>query len=158
MVSTAKLFEEDVTENSAESIYIDDLGDVAAAALVIPEIRSQASAAVIGADSIEFMALLRDHESDQFSVGVCGDAENVHYSQLNSIILDIGTYLVTNVGVPLFVGVLGSYIESKIDLHKSEDIELRVGVVKGKGKSKKKYSISGKPRDVMKAVKELDKK
>ena len=158
MVSTAKVFEADVAERSAESAYIDDLGDASGAALVIPEIHPQESAAVIGADAIEFMSLLRDQESDQFSVGVCGDAGNVHYSQLNSIILDIGTYILTNVGVPLFVGVLGSYIESKIDLHKSDDIELRVGIVKGKGKSKKKYSISGKPRDVMKAVKELEKK
>jgi hypothetical protein len=157
-MTSAKIFEEDVAQTSPASVYLDGLGDLGAVALVIPDIRPQAPSPVIGADAVEFMALLRDHESDQFSVGICGDAEDVHYSQLNSIILDIGMYLLTDVGVPLFVDVLGSYIESKIILHNSDDIQLRVEIVKGKGKSKKKYSISGNPRDVMKAVKELDKK
>jgi hypothetical protein len=158
MSSTAKFYEEDVAEQSAASIYIDNLGDSGGIALVIPEISPQAPTAVIGADAIEFMALLRDHESDQVSIGVCGDADNVHYSQLNSIILDIGTYLLTDVGVPLFVAVLGSFIETKISQHNSEDIELRVNVVKGKGAGKRKYSVSGKPKDVLKVVKELKKK
>ncbi|MGF6667207.1 hypothetical protein [Pseudomonas monsensis] len=158
MSAIAKLYEEDVAEQSAVSIYIDNLGEEGGIALVIPETSPQAPAAVIGADAIEFMALLRGQESDQVRIGVCGDAENVHYSQLNSIILDIGTYLLTDVGVPLFVTVLGAFIETKISQHNSEDIELRVNVVKGKGARKKKYSVSGKPKDVLKVVKELKKK
>lgn len=158
MSSTAKIFQEDVAEQSAASIYIDNLGDASAVALVIPEVSPQDGVAIIGADAIEFMMILREQEADEVSIGVCGDAENVHYSQLNSIILDIGSYLLTDVAVPLFVAVLGAFIESKISQHKSEDFELRVGIVKGKGKGKKKYSVSGKPKDVLKLVKELDKK
>ncbi|SDS63576.1 hypothetical protein SAMN05216496_2043 [Pseudomonas sp. Z003-0.4C(8344-21)] len=158
MSSAAKLYEEYVAEQSAASIYIDKLGEEGGIALVIPETTPQTPAAVIGADAIEFMALLRDNESDQVVIGVCGDAQNVHYSQVNSIILDIGTYLLTDVGVPLFVTVLGAFIETKISQHNSEDIELRVNVIKGKGKRKKKYSVSGKPKDVLKVVKELNKK
>ncbi|WPO97546.1 hypothetical protein SFA35_12755 [Pseudomonas sp. HR96] len=155
MSSSASFFEEDIPEQSAVSIYIDNLGDASAIALVIPEVSPQDGVAIIGADSIEFMTLLREQESDEVSIGVCGDAQNLHYSQLNSIILDIGSYLLTDIGIPLFVTVLGSFIESKINQHKSEDIELRVSVVKGKGKAKKKYHVSGKPRDVLKIVKEL---
>lgn len=158
MSSTAKIFEEVVAEQSAVSIYIDNLGDASTVALIIPEVSPQDGVAVIGADAIEFMTLLREQESNQVSIGVYGDAENVHYSQLNSIILDIGSYLLTDIAVPVFVTVLGAFIQSKISQHKSEDIELRVGIVKGKGKGKKKYHVSGKPRDVLKLVKELEKK
>jgi hypothetical protein len=157
MSSTAKVFSTDVAEQSAVSMYIDNVGDESTVALVIPE-PAESGTAIIGSDAIEFMTLLREQESEDVSIGVCGDAENLHYSQHNSIILDIGSYLLTNVGVPLFVTVLGGFIESKISQHKSEDIELRVEVVKGKGKGKKRYNISGKPRDVLKAVKELEKK
>jgi hypothetical protein len=155
--STAKIFEEDVAEHSAASIYIDGLGDASAVALVVPEVSPQDGAAVIGADALDFMTLLREQESDQVSIGVCGETENIHYSQLNSIILDIGSYLLTNVGVPLFVSVLGSYIESKISQHNSEEIELRVSIIKGRGKSKKKYFVSGKPKDVLRVIKGLEK-
>lgn len=158
MSSTAKIFQEDVAEQSPVSIYIDNLGDAGVVALVVPEVSPHSGVAVIGADAIEFMTLLREQDADEVSIGICGDAENVHYSQLNSIILDIGSYLLTDVAVPLFITVLGAFIESKMSQHKSGDIELRVSIVKGKGKGKKKYSVSGKPKDVLTVVKGLDKK
>ncbi|POA17264.1 hypothetical protein C1886_22745 [Pseudomonas sp. FW300-N1A1] len=158
MSSTARIFEEVVAENSAASKYIDSLGDTSAITLLIPEASPEAPAAIIGADAIDFMALLRDHLSEDVSIKVCGDADSVHYSQLNSIIIDIGTYILSDVSVPLFVTVFGAYIHSKISQHNSEDIEVRIELIKGKGANKRKYRVSGRANAVLKVVKELEKK
>lgn len=158
MSSAAKVLEEVVSESSTESKYIETLGETGVIALLIPEISPGAPAAVIGADAIDFMGLLRDNASEEVQIEVFGDAENIHYSQLNSIIIDIGTYILTEVSVPLFVTVFGAYIHSKISQHNSEDIEVRLELVKGKGANKKKYRVSGKAKAVLKIVKDIDKK
>lgn len=157
MSSTANIFEDDVTEESAAACYMDNLGDTSAIALLIPEAPPGASAAVIGADAIEFMTLLRDHESEEICIDVCGDAEAVHYSQLNSIIIDVGAYILSTLAIPVFVNIFSDYIKSKVSQHNSEDIEVRVEVIKKKGNKRKNYRISGKPKAVLKIVRELEK-
>ncbi|MFI3046597.1 hypothetical protein [Pseudomonas coronafaciens] len=158
MSSTAKVFEEDIAANSSTALYIESLGDEGVIALLIPEVSADAPVALIGSSVAEFMELLRDNESDDVTIEVCGDAENVHFIQLNSIIIDIGTYILTDVAAPVFLSVFANYIYAKISQYNSNDIEVRVEVVRGKGAKKKKYKISGPAESVLKVVKELEKK
>ncbi|MBD8791032.1 hypothetical protein IFR09_11680 [Pseudomonas syringae] len=158
MSSTAKVFEEDIAANSSTALYIENLGDEGVIALLIPEVSADAPVALIGSSAAEFMELLRDNESDDVIIEVCGDAENVHFIQLNSIIIDIGTYILTDAAAPVFLSVFANYIYAKISQYNSNDIEVRVEVVRGKGAKKKKYKISGSAESVLKVVKELEKK
>lgn len=151
-------FEEEIGEHSAESRIIDEgIERENTIALLIPI--PEEGLGIVGADAVEFMQYLRERETDDLEVKILGDGEDLHYSQMNSIIVDIGTYLVTDVAVPIFVAVLSAFVEDKLRQYKSDDIELRISVIKekGKGKSKKKYQVSGKAKDVLKIVKELEK-
>lgn len=123
--------------------------------LVIPESN------IIGINSIEFKNFLEDNLENGYDIDVYGDADNVSYLSLNSIIIDIGVFCATTIGFPILVNLLSDYIQSKISEHKSSNLSIRGSLIKidkkNKTKSKIKYHISGEAEDVIKALKEIDK-
>lgn len=118
--------------------------------LVIPESN------VIGINSIEFKNFLEDNLENGYEIEVYGDADNVTYLSLNSIIIDIGLFCANNMVFPILVGLFVNYIQDKIKAYKSNKLDIRASLCKIGDKTKvERYNISGNADDVIKALQEI---
>jgi len=104
---------------------------------------------IIGIAAVEFTRFIKEHDNENMFV-IDGDNQNLKFYNQNSILYDVGIYLVTNIGLPILVSLFTHFIISKKNVEGSEfSIIIE--------KDKKKYIIRGQADDVIKALKEIDK-
>ncbi|HCC6541617.1 TPA: hypothetical protein L7V51_000962 [Klebsiella pneumoniae] len=107
-----------------------------------------------GGDTLEFLQFMKENHEN---VKVYGDADNVNFVQLNSVIISIGTVFATTVAVPIILNLISNFLQKKIDRFGSRDIELRVSIIKQEADgSLNKIDIAGKADDVLEVVSRLN--
>lgn len=101
--------------------------------------------------SIDFFQYLKDnYEGD---IDVYGNADEVNYVELQSVIIDIGMYLITDIAVPTFVSILSSYLYDKFKTSKMDNTELRFVITVDDGKQKVTCQYSGPTKEGIDSLK-----
>lgn len=96
------------------------------------------------------------NETEELNAEVCSSDEDYIEIALHSADFWIGTFIIQSIVVPVFVGVITSYIYDKLKANNNDNVSIKIIVENEKGKSKA-VSFEGKVEDFQKAVKAINK-
>ncbi|WP_407415207.1 hypothetical protein [Methanobrevibacter sp.] len=106
--------------------------------MIIPDFRGENKEMGFYEESFHFYEFLQD-ESENMDIMFCCDEESFSVFRLQSAEIWMGTFIVTNIVLPLFLSLLGDYLYDHLFHDPDDDIDIEISVENKKNTKTLKY-------------------
>jgi len=107
----------------------------------------------------EVFSYFRKNLDEKTTIDICIEEKDYKELALHYDLINIATFIVSSVALPIFINILSSYIDEKIKNVNDNDRAIRVKfIVQKKSGDSIKVSYEGKPeyfRDIIESIKEI---